>query len=303
MTIEQKKGIIFALLVGTSWGLSSVFVQYLLNVKHLEIPWMITTKMICGGLIMLLYCKIRGYHSFYALLHSKKSMIVFLCYMLLGLVGVQVSYITSIRYSNAGTAIALNYTCMIFILFIGCIQEKRKPLWAEILALLLAIAGVFFIATHGQIGNLAISPKGLLWGLISAIAQTLYTILPRSLVKQYRSEEIVTAGMLLGGIIVGIFSQSFYPLEQIDTGIVMGLVGIVVLGTIIPFLLFLKSIELIGTVQTGLFVAVETVVTPLMALVILKTAYQKEDFYGFVCMVLMVLVLTYGDLKREKING
>ena len=50
--------------------------------------------------------------------------------------------------------------------------------------MLLAIGGTFLIATHGQLNHLAINPKGLAWGLISAFAYALYIILPIQLIQK-----------------------------------------------------------------------------------------------------------------------
>ncbi len=38
----------------------------------------------------------------------------------------------------------------------------------------------FSIATHGQLNQLAITPKGLAWGLVSSCLYALYIILPYS---------------------------------------------------------------------------------------------------------------------------
>ncbi len=52
----------------------------------------------------------------------------------------------------------------------------------ELTAILLAILGTFVIATHGQLGNLALTPVGLFWGLFSAVTYTLYLLLPIKLI-------------------------------------------------------------------------------------------------------------------------
>lgn len=39
----------------------------------------------------------------------------------------------------------------------------------ELLSIILAVLGTFIIATHGQLGNLAITPVGLFWGLFQRL--------------------------------------------------------------------------------------------------------------------------------------
>ena len=72
--------------------------------------------------------------------------------------------------TNAGTATVLQYLCPVGILAYTCIMDKVAPTLAEVFSMLLAIGGTFLIATHGQLNQLAINPKGLAWGVVSAFA-------------------------------------------------------------------------------------------------------------------------------------
>lgn len=300
MNNQTAKGICYALLTGVSWGCSSVFIQYLQNEKHMDTLWMVSYKMLFGGLLMLFYCLYSKSSTLKNMKRHKKDIILLLAYSIFGLVATQICYINAIKCSNAGAAVALNYSCMIFILFIGCIQEKRSPFKSELIALALAIIGVMLIATHGRLGTLIVPVRGLVWGFASAVAQTAYSLLPKPLVGKYKSEEIVTVGMLIGALGVGSISGSFLKPVAIDGGIIVGMIGIIIFGTVVPFLFFLKSIMLIGSVQTSMFVAVETVAAPLLGALVLHTKYTVEDFLGFICMIVMVIFLSYHDLTRIK---
>ena len=68
--------------------------------------------------------------------------------------------------------------------------------------MILAIAGTFLIATHGQLNQLAITPKGLAWGLVSAFAYALYIILPIQLIQKWGSMLVIGIGMLIPGLVM-----------------------------------------------------------------------------------------------------
>ena len=82
----------------------------------------------------------------------------------------QLTYLEAIDATNAGTATVLQYLCPIGVLAYSCVKDRVAPTVSEIISMFLAIAGTFLIATHGQLNQLAITPKGLAWGLVSAFA-------------------------------------------------------------------------------------------------------------------------------------
>ena len=107
--------------------------------------------------------------------------------------------------------------------------------------MILAIAGTFLIATHGQLNQLAITPKGLAWGLVSAFAYALYIILPIQLIQKWGSMLVIGIGMLIPGLVMIPFTgrRLFHGQYSMDN--LMGLVGLVVIGTIFAYTVFLKG--------------------------------------------------------------
>ncbi|MGZ7144648.1 EamA family transporter, partial [Streptococcus pyogenes] len=92
--------------------------------------------------------------------------------------------------------------------------------------------GTFVMATHGNLSELAITPLGLFWGLLSAFTYAAYLLIPVKLVQNYGSFSVISLSMLLGGILFPIFSQAWnYEFEL--TGLnLLALFGIVGIGTI-----------------------------------------------------------------------
>ena len=97
----------------------------------------------------------------------------------------QYAYFTTIQYSNAGTATVLQYTGPAMILVWICLRMRRKPKLYEIIALLCSMTGTFILATHGNVSQLAIPAKALLWGLLAAVALVVYTLQQAELMKKY----------------------------------------------------------------------------------------------------------------------
>ena len=66
-------------------------------------------------------------------------------------------------------------------------------------------AGIFLVATQGNIHALSISPKGLIMGMLLAITTCFYGVLPGPLLKKYPAESVCAWAMLIGGGVLAVF--------------------------------------------------------------------------------------------------
>ena len=111
----------------------------------------------------------------------------------------QLTYLEAIAETNAGTATVLQYLCPVGILAYTCVKDRVAPTLSEVVSMLLAIGGTFLIATHGQLNHLAINPKGLAWGLISAFAYAPLHHSTYSVNSKMGSMLVIGIGMLIPG--------------------------------------------------------------------------------------------------------
>ncbi|MCC9854959.1 DMT family transporter, partial [Streptococcus agalactiae] len=131
-----------------------------------------------------------------------------------GLVLNQYAFLRAIHLTNAGTATVLQYMAPILILSIVCILNRQRPTSFEIIAIAMAILGTYMIATHGKLGSLAITPKGLRWGRCSAMTYSIYILLPVNLSHEWGSTIVMGSGMLIGGILFRLVTKAWqYPLQ------------------------------------------------------------------------------------------
>ena len=100
----------------------------------------------------------------------------------------------------------------------------------SLVAIIMAIAGTFIIATHGQVTELAITPIGLFWGLFSAVTYALYILLPAKAIEKWGSLIVIGLGMLLGGLIFPIAIQAWKYELPLTGGNLLALFGLVFIG-------------------------------------------------------------------------
>ena len=237
---KNIKGVFLALLAGCCWGLSGNVGQFLFSRKGIEAGWLTVIRMIVSGIILLVMSLAKK-NDITGVWKQKNTAIRLLLFSIIGLMLVQHSYMKAIQYSNAGTTTAIQYLGMALILLVVCVTDKRWPKKFEIFGLTLAIVGVFLLATHGEFQNLNVSKLGLFWGLTSALAMMLYTLLPGKLIEKFDSMTITGYGMLIGGVILIFLVKPWKYHVRFDLDMIVALATIILPGTVIAFTAYLQS--------------------------------------------------------------
>ena len=127
-------------------------------------------------------------------------------------------------------------------------------------------------------------------------------IIPAKLIQSYGSLTIVGLGMLIGGLVFPIFTQAWryrLPLNSLN---LLALFGLIVVGAILAYTLFLKGISMVGPLQGSLLAAIEPVASVILAALILGQVFYQMDILGMLFIVLAVLIISLRDLiiSRKK---
>ena len=229
-------------------------------------------------------------------LRSKGALVGILLFAVLGFLMNQYSYLVAIDYTNAGTATVLQYMSPIVVLFFVALKERRIPEINEFLAIFFAVLGTFIIVTHGRLDGLAITPKGLVFGLLSAVTAAFCVVLPAKYVREYGSFPVIGLGMLMGGTISFFTTQAWqYPLV-LNQGNLIGLFGIIGIGTILNYSLFFMGTAIIGSVKGSLMAAVEPISSVVFTVILMHDVFYPMDFIGMLLTIVAVLLISLRNL-------
>ena len=97
--------------------------------------------------------------------------------------------------------------------------------------------------------------------------------------------------MLLGGLVFPIFSQSWRHTFEITGLNLLALFGIVGIGTIFAYTVFLQGVSLIGAIKGSLIASIEPVASVLLTVLVMGTQFYLTDFIGMVLIVAGVLLI------------
>lgn len=297
---EIVKGRIYTLIGAISWGLSGACGQYLMNDSGVSPIYLTALRMVIAGLVLTLFACLKQPKQFREVVKSPKIMGRMLFFGIFGLMLCQLTYLFAIHSSNAGTATVLQYTCPILIVIYVSLKEKTVPTIMEFVAIVFALVGTFVITTHGNPFNLSLSPSGLFWGIISAFAYALYTLLPGKLVRQWGSLIVTGLGLLSGGILFYFGTASWQYTIQWQPYTFIAFIGIIGIGTFFAYSLYLEGVSLIGPVQGSLLASAEPISSVFFSIILLGEIFQGIDIVGIVLILIAVYLITMKEQLQEK---
>lgn len=294
---QFARGVALTLIGGTLWGLSGTCAQYLIQYKGFAPQWLTPVRLLCAGLLLLLYELRKIGVQVFAPLRQRHNLVRLAVFGLFGMAGCQYTYFVAIQHSNAGTATVLQYLGPSIILCVVCVHNHVAPRPKELLGVALSVLGTFLLATHGQLGMLAISGVALAAGLLSACCQAVYTLQPARLIAHFDTPVIICWGMLFGGVLLSIGLQPWHYTVVLDGQAVLALLVVVVFGTIVAFCAFLQGVRYLGPTTSSLLACVEPVSALVFSAVLFDAHFQPVDWLGFACVLATIFVLALGKKR------
>ena len=296
------KGTLLTLVAGIAWGLSGTSGQYLM-VHGFPVLVLTNIRLLIAGVLLVLCMLLTNQKKLFEMLKDREAMMSLVLFALLGLLLNQFAYLKSIYESNAGTATVLQYVCPVGILAYTCLKDWVAPTITEVLSMILAIGGTFLIATHGQLDHLSVTPAGLFWGLFATFTYALYILIPIQLIKRWGSIPVIGVGMTLAGLALTPFSGILHFHLRLSMEVYLALVGIILVGTILAYTLFLKGTSLVGPVKSSLLAAVEPISAVFFAFLLMHEQFYLLDFVGMFMILSAVVLISIKDLILEKRKG
>lgn len=292
---KRGQGMLMVLVAGIAWGISGVSGQYLMA-HGMNVNLLTSLRLLISGVLLTALAMMWQPQHFFRAIKDRKVLFAIAVFAIIGLLMNQYAYLMAIHHTNAGTATVLQYVAPIIILAYVSLKKQQVPTLAEFLTILFAILGTFIIATHGHLDSLAMTPKGLFWGLFSAVTYSFYIVLPAKLIREFGSFTVIGLGMLMGGLVFPIVTRSWQYSLLLTSSNGLALFGIIIIGTVFAYTLFLKGTTIIGAVKGSLLAAVEPVSSVFFSVSLMHDIFYPMDFVGMLFILLAVLTVSLRDL-------
>ena len=289
--MRELRGMLFAFIGASCWGFSASCVSVLVDGNGVGVVWLADTRLFVAGSLFLVAALVRNPNGFKVLVRDRALMAQAVAYSLVAVVLMQVGYMYAIKFTNPGTALFLLELSIALVLVYECLRARRKPRGLELAAIVLALVGVLSIATQGNVGSLGISPLGLVFGLMAAIANAGYIVIPVRLVRECGTLVTNAVGMLLAAVLLLPFGRPWEVPAAMDAQGWLVFAAIVLVGTMFAYVIFLKGVTDAGTVKASLIGVFEPVSGVIISALWLGTAFSMWDFIGGAAIVAMMVLV------------
>lgn len=291
------KGTIYSLLSGLIWGICGILGEYFFSHYQVSSGWITSMRLLVAGSFVIILSSLKLRSQLFDIWRNRNNYLPFLAYAILGIFSVQFFFYLCVEYSNATTATILQFISPVFILFYNRIIYKKKASKSAIFYVLIAMVGVFLMATKGDLSKLSITPLALLTGLLSALGVMFNVILPQRFAKKYGFVPTVGWGM----IIAGLFSNFLYPVYeisfQVDAISILICLTIAFLGTAFAFFLSMKAVSLVSPLVVSVVSASEPLSSAILSVLFLGMVL---DGFLVLAMILIIVPMIFLSIEESK---
>ncbi|MBD7944075.1 DMT family transporter [Psychrobacillus sp. FSL K6-2684] len=299
--MERGKGIFLIILGSILWGATGPMMEWVLHNSEVTVSFFLTVRLIVAGMSILIFLMLQRKKVF-AIWKEPVWLKQLFIFAILGMLGIQYTFIAAIEASNASIATLLQFLGPIYIIMYVSWKGKVFPPKYQVIGIIGTLVGLFLLLTNAQIGGLLISNKALFWGLLLGIAFSIYTVYPARLMKEWGVLVVVGWGMLIGGIVLSTVSQIWNTSqwnELLEYPIIIFVVLIIFMGTI-AFVMFLSSMKYITAVETSILSSIEPLTAMIISVFWFNQILGGWQYTGVVVMLLFVTWLSVaGDVNLD----
>ncbi|WP_172372473.1 DMT family transporter [Sporosarcina jiandibaonis] len=263
--MSRLKGIAMIIAGAMLWGATGPMIEWLLANTEMTVSFMLVIRLLFAGVLLLSMLKIQG-NPITLPWRSKLWARQLLIFGVVGMLGVQYTFVATINVSSAVIATLFQFLAPIYIILYVSWMHRKLPPIAQVAGMFVTLIGLFFLLTNGSLSGLTISKGTVLWGIVLGFTFSFYTLYPSRLMQEWGVLVSVGWAMLIGGVAllivnpVTVVKQS-YLLTDWKTALMLFLVIIVGTGA---FILFLASMKYITAIETSILSSFE----PLTAIII-----------------------------------
>lgn len=294
MDTTKRKSYLLILGAGFFWGITGLFFRYLegRGVVPMEV---VLLRMGFAALILGFYMAVKDRRLFRFRLRDLWCLAGagLSCLVMFG------CYFTAMTYTTLAVAGVLLYTAPGFVVLFSAMLFRERITVQKIFALILLFGGC--LCCGGVVGSSqTLTAQGLLFGIGSGVAYSLYTVFSRySTLRGYSAFSITFYAMLFGSI-GALFLVDLPVLGAKMTAPVWGFgIGIGFFCCVLPYLLYTAGMQKIENGEAAMLATSEPLVAALFSVVWFGEAMTVYTVLGVMLMVMGILAMNL-NLSRDR---
>jgi drug/metabolite transporter (DMT)-like permease len=259
------------------WGISAVFAKGAFE-RGIPAARMAEARVAVAGIPLLVYLAWRRRD----LLRPPPAALTPIVVFGVGVVAVNWCYYTAIDRLPVGVAISIQYTAPVLVLLLTALVARRTPGWLTGSAGVLTLVGAVLVS-GAYAGLRDLDGLGVTAAFGSALAFALYLLSAEAAGRRRaHPATILTVGFGVAAIVWGIALPWWdWPIDRLtDPQIALRVLGVGVVGTLIPFLLAVSAVRVISAAVAGIAATTEPVFASALAWLLLGQALGLPQLVG-----------------------
>ena len=288
-------GVVMAISAAIMWGTNGVIASFLLAQGITPLTLVEARSIIAAvGMGVLLLCVGRSRFR------VQRRDIPLLLLFGLALAVVTYSYFLAVKFLPVAIAVMIQYTGPTLIALYTALVLRRVPPLRIWVALALTLAGIALLAGLADLlgGSAAkgVTLIGVLIAAASAVIMAFYMLVGERLGKRLHPQTSVFYGFTLAALLWLVFQPPWrFQTAALAPSALPLVVAVGVIGTLIPFGLFLAAINRLDATRAAILATVEPVTATLLGWILLG---QGLDGWQLAGALLVLVGVTVVQLKR-----
>ncbi len=286
------------------WGATGPMMEWLLAEKPIEVAPFIVFRLLIAGAVLLIVLNRQGKRV--TLVWRQKAwarqLVIF---GIVGMLGVQFTFLKTIEESNAVIATLLQFLAPIFVISFVSYSQRRWPPVYQMLGILVTLGGLVLLLTNGSFSSLEVNRAALSWGVVLGFTFAFYTLYPARLMHEYGVIQTVAWAMVIGGSALFIASPAAvfrtFP-KLLDPTVLLMMLLIIVFATA-GFILLLGSTKFISPVETSVLSSFEPLTAMIVSAFWFGQLLGKWQLGGAIVMLIGVVWLSVAGSKAAEVEA
>lgn len=298
--MERLKGIAMIIIGSVFWGATAPMMEWMLDETTMTADFMLAIRLIIAGIFILSIIAMQK-KSIFSIWKNKYWSTQLIIFSLVGMAGLQYTFVKSIEVSNAIIATLLQFLAPIFIIVYTSLLIKAFPARSQVIGITGTLFGLYLLLTNGSLSNILVSGEALIWGLLLGFTYAFYTLYPARLMAEVGVIVIIGWGMIVSGLIFAVKAQLWKSDEWgllLEPKLVLLIISIGIVGSL-AYILFLTSLKYITPVETSILSSFEPITTMAISVVWLGSTLYKWQYIGILLMLIFIAYLSIAGAKKS----
>lgn len=290
--MSRGLALIFVGLAGIFWASSGVAVQDFFAHSSKSAIELTNIRMCSAGAILILIAARRKkfWLSLKFLNRHSRLWLDVVIYGIVGVVFMQFTYFQAISIGGAAATTVITYACPAMVVMWESLYHRRLPKRGEVVAVILAMSGVFLLVTGGNPTKLLVPLGCVVWSLASGAAFAFSAIFPKHLFAKKIDPYFLTGvGMFVGGLFTFALVDERNWLPFLAADVIFDVSWIIIFGTVAAFLSFNAGLKFLTPEEASITATTEPAASVIISWIIFGTAFGAIESVGIILVMLAIV--------------